>query len=290
MIKRIFDFSLALSGLLLVSPLFLVLPILIKLDSQGPVFFRQARIGKGLQGFSLYKFRTMIQDASQEGGVLTIGNDARITKVGAILRRFKLDELPQLFNILKGEMSFVGPRPEVPSYVEIYRSAYEKVMTVKPGLTDLASLKYMDEAGMLNALPNPREEYEKKILPDKIKLAKWYIKKSSFLFDLAIIMETVLRLIGIRSMLVKIPEDRITTQRTILNQSMVWNKIMEYRRWGIVAFHLGLVGFANYMAFILRFDGQIPSEQHALFVQTIPCQSKTNIHQPQKGKTTQPHR
>jgi lipopolysaccharide/colanic/teichoic acid biosynthesis glycosyltransferase len=193
--KRLFDIVMACLGLLLLFPLLLVVALLIKLDSPGPIFFRQERIGKKLRPFFIYKFRTMVHDASRKGGLITVGADPRITRVGRILRKTKLDELPQLINIVKGEMSFVGPRPEVPRYVELFRQDYEEILNVPPGLTDLASLQYRDEAEVLQRAENPEDEYIKRILPDKIRLAKEYLRRSSLSFDMTLIFRTLVALV-----------------------------------------------------------------------------------------------
>lgn len=198
MSKRIFDIIVSLVGLVLLLPAFVVIAVLIKLDSRGPIFFRQERIGKGLQPFRIYKFRTMVADASHRGGLITFGDDPRITKVGWILRKAKLDELPQLINVLIGDMSLVGPRPEVRRYVELFREDYQQILAVRPGITDLASLRYRDEATILGQATNPEEEYVKRILPDKIALAKQYCWQSSLLFDLGVIMKTIAKLCGCR--------------------------------------------------------------------------------------------
>jgi lipopolysaccharide/colanic/teichoic acid biosynthesis glycosyltransferase len=194
MIKRIFDIAISSLALLLCAPLFLLIAALIKWDSTGPVFFTQQRMGKNFCPFWIYKFRSMVADAPHKGGPITFGKDARITRVGRFLRKTKLDELPQLINVLKGEMSLVGPRPEVPAYVELFRREYEEILQVYPGLTDLASLKYRDEAAILAQSNDPERAYVEHVLPDKIKLAKEYVSKSSFLFDLALILKTPLRL------------------------------------------------------------------------------------------------
>jgi lipopolysaccharide/colanic/teichoic acid biosynthesis glycosyltransferase len=196
MVKRAFDSLIALAGLLCLSPLFLVVAVLVKLDSPGPVFFKQERMGRGFRRFFIYKFRTMIQDAPLQGGPITFGRDPRITCVGRLLRKAKIDELPQLINVLRGEMSFVGPRPEVPRYVELFRSDYQEILQIRPGITDLASLKYRDEASLLGQSGNPEEEYLRRVLPDKIKLAKDYLRGASFCSDLSLILKTLLRLFG----------------------------------------------------------------------------------------------
>jgi lipopolysaccharide/colanic/teichoic acid biosynthesis glycosyltransferase len=189
--KRAFDFVAALLGMTCLSPLFLVIAVLIQLDSRGPVIFKQERIGRGLRPFFIYKFRTMVKDAFTLGSVITVGEDPRITRVGHFLRRTKLDELPQLLNVLKGDMSIVGPRPEVRRYVEAYRQDYEEVLKVRPGMTDLASLKFRDEAAILGTFDDPEDVYLKRILPEKVKLGKAYARGSSLCFDIAVIVRTL---------------------------------------------------------------------------------------------------
>ena len=269
--KRIFDMITAFLGMVVCSPLFVVVALLIKLDSRGPVFFRQARIGKEFHRFYIYKFRTMVHDPPEKGGPLTIGEDARITRVGRFLRRYKLDELPQLINILKGEMSLVGPRPEVPSYVEMFREGYERILTVRPGLTDLASLKYIDEPVLLAQAENPEEEYLERVLPEKIRLASLYVEHASFLFDLAIIVQTLIRLIGVRVVVFDLPELQHHVKKVEASSgAKVRATILKWRRPLIVTLDLGLIVLANYLAFWLRFDGQIPDEQRSLFMQMLP--------------------
>lgn len=196
--KRMLDIFAAAAGLLLLAPLFGAVALVIKLDSEGPIFFRQKRIGKGFRPFWIYKFRTMIAGAPA-ALPLTVGADPRITRVGKFLRRSKIDELPQLFNILKGEMTLVGPRPEVPCYVEAFRHDYQEILSMRPGLTDLASLKYRDEEQLLGQSGHPEEEYLRRVLPDKIRLGKEYIRHSSLLFDLSLIAKTLLKVIFPRS-------------------------------------------------------------------------------------------
>jgi lipopolysaccharide/colanic/teichoic acid biosynthesis glycosyltransferase len=196
--KRLLDIVVSLIGLICLLPLMLLVAVLIKLDSSGPVFFRQERIGRGFRPFQILKFRTMIDNAQTKGRLITLAQDPRITRVGRILRQTKIDELPQLINVLKGEMSFVGPRPEVRRYVELFRQDYAEILTVRPGITDLASLKYRDEAGLLEKAHNPEEEYVTHVLPDKIRLAKDYLQRSSFLFDLSLIFKTLFKLFDYR--------------------------------------------------------------------------------------------
>ena len=198
MTKRAFDILVSVAGLIVLLPLLLLVATAIKLDSSGPVFFRQWRVGRKFRRFGIYKFRTMIDDALDRGLPITVGRDSRITRVGKILRKTKIDELPQLLNVLKGDMSLVGPRPEVPRYVELFRPDYEHILKVRPGLTDLASLKYSDEASILGQSANPERDYVARLLPDKIRLAKEYIQRSSLLFDVKLIVETIIKLFGHR--------------------------------------------------------------------------------------------
>ena len=193
-IKRAFDLVVACLGVVLLAPLLLVVSFLIKLESPGPVLFRQERMGRGFHPFFILKLRTMVQEAPQRGGPITFGADPRITRVGWVLRKTKIDEFPQLLNVLKGEMSLVGPRPEVRKYVEMFRDDYEGILRVLPGITDLASLKYRDEAEILGRAPNPEEEYVARVLPEKLRLAHEYVRRSSLLFDVALILRTVLKI------------------------------------------------------------------------------------------------
>ncbi|UKM63969.1 sugar transferase [Flavobacteriaceae bacterium GSB9] len=194
-IKRIFDILFSAIGLVVLSPLLIIIAILIKLDSKGPVFFIQGRVGKNNKDFNIYKFRTM-RTASDKKGLLTLGNnDSRITKIGYFLRRYKIDEFPQLINILKGDMSFVGPRPELRYYVNFYNEDDMSIFQVRPGITGLASLKYRNEVELLKAAKNPEEFFIKAIIPDKLKFNKEYIKKRNFFFDLKLIGLTVIKVI-----------------------------------------------------------------------------------------------
>jgi len=193
-IKRGFDVLASLTGLVLLSPVLAVVALAIKLTSPGPVFFRQERVGRGFRRFEILKFRTMVPDAPKLGGQLTAGEDPRITRVGRLLRKIKLDELPQLINVLKGDMSFVGPRPEVPRYVEIFRDDYRELLTVRPGITDLASLKYRDESEVLGRSSDPETTYVEQVLPEKIALGKQYLRRSSLWFDVGLIFKTLFRL------------------------------------------------------------------------------------------------
>jgi FlaA1/EpsC-like NDP-sugar epimerase/lipopolysaccharide/colanic/teichoic acid biosynthesis glycosyltransferase len=271
MMKRTFDLFAALVGILVLWPLCVVAAVLIKLDSRGPVFFKQLRVGQGLRPFFIRKFRTMAEDAASNGKLLTIGQDKRITRVGRFLRKYKLDELPQLLNILQGDMSVVGPRPEVPRYVELFRSEYSKILAVRPGLTDLASLKYVDEAAILARSLNPEKEYKNTILPEKIRLAEFYISRSSFLFDLAIIVQTLLCLMKIPVVVCAIPGLSVTPMKLqSVSGATMKGLILKWRRPAIVIFDIGLIVLANYLAFWLRFDGAIPGDATEGFLKSLP--------------------
>lgn len=195
MIKRAGDLCVAALGLLLCSPLLLLAGVAVKLSSPGPVLFRQQRVGRNFQPFLMNKFRTMIVDAPQRGPQVTAGRDPRITRVGHWLRASKIDEMPQLWNVLVGDMSLVGPRPEVPRYVERFRDEYREVLTVRPGITDLASIKYRHEAELLGQATDPERCYVEQVLPDKLALAREYIRRQSLGFDLRIIAGTVLAIL-----------------------------------------------------------------------------------------------
>jgi lipopolysaccharide/colanic/teichoic acid biosynthesis glycosyltransferase len=193
--KRALDLALAGLGVVVLSPILLAAAALVVVDSRGPVFFRQTRVGRDFRRFRIIKFRTMVVDA-ERGGSLSVGADPRVTRAGRYLRRCKLDELPQLFNVIAGDMSLVGPRPEVPEYVERFRADYADILAVRPGMTDLASLKYRDESALLAAAPDPAAEYVRVILPDKIRLGREYVRRSSVLFDLSLILRTLGAVLG----------------------------------------------------------------------------------------------
>ncbi|MFI1743946.1 sugar transferase [Thalassobellus sediminis] len=195
MIKRSFDIVFSIVALLLLFPFLLLVALLIKLDSKGPVLFIQGRVGKHNNDFNIFKFRTM-RLQSQNKGLLTIGNhDSRITRIGYFLRRYKIDEFPQLFNILNGDMSFVGPRPELRYYVNFYNQDDMKIFKIRPGITGLASLKYRNEVELLKSVKNPESFYIKTVIPDKLKYNKEYIKRRHFFLDLKLILITIIKVI-----------------------------------------------------------------------------------------------
>ena len=194
--KRCFDLCLTLPGLILLAPLFLVIMIWIKLSSTGPVFFRQDRVGRCGVCFQIYKFRTMVVDAEKMGSQITVGADKRITKCGSFLRKYKLDELPQLINVLKGEMSLVGPRPEVPRYVAEYPETIRQiVLSVPPGITDLASIEFVDESTLLGNAGDPEKTYIEEIMPIKLGYYLKYVQERNLLLDFKLIIRTVLKIV-----------------------------------------------------------------------------------------------
>jgi len=193
LVKRIFDLICSTLGLIVLSPVLIGIAIKIKTGSDGPVFFKQVRVGQSNKEFKILKFRTMVVDAEKLGKQITVGNDNRITKIGALLRKYKLDELPQLINVFKGDMSLVGPRPEVPRYVQLYNEEQRKVLEVKPGITDLASIRYRDENDLLGGVANPEEFYINTIMPDKLALNLQYINRNNIFFDVYIILKTIIK-------------------------------------------------------------------------------------------------
>jgi len=193
--KLLFDLTFSLIGLIVCLPLLIFITILIKLDSKGSVFFIQKRVGKNFKLFNLYKFRTMVADASQRGLQITADGDPRITRVGRFLRKTKIDELPQIINVLKGDMSFVGPRPEVPKYVEMFRDDYKNILKVKPGITDYAAIEFRNEENVLKKFENPEEGYIKEVLPLKIKLYKKYIEDKNIFSDMKLIVLTLTKIV-----------------------------------------------------------------------------------------------
>lgn len=194
-VKRTFDVVMSSIGLIVLSPFFLIISLLIKMDSKGPVLFKQERVGRYEKNFKILKFRTMVTDAEKKGAQITIGRDSRITKVGHLLRKSKLDELPQLINVFKGDMSLVGPRPEVPKYTQYYNKVQKKIFEIRPGITDYASIKYRDENEILALSSEPEKTYIEEIMVDKLKLNLDYLQKRSLLTDIKIIFGTLYRIV-----------------------------------------------------------------------------------------------
>ena len=190
MLKRAFDIVVALVGLVFFSPLMLIIAVFTKLDSPGPVFYRAPRVGKGGRPFRMYKFRTMAADADKIGPAITVDKDPRITRIGARLRRSRLDEIPQLINVLRGEMSMVGPRPEAPYYVEKYSPGQREVLMVKPGMTGPAQIVFRHEEEVLSNAETLEDEYMNVILPPKLAMDLQYIEQQSLSLDLKILFQT----------------------------------------------------------------------------------------------------
>jgi lipopolysaccharide/colanic/teichoic acid biosynthesis glycosyltransferase len=191
MIKRLFDIISALIGIIILSPFLMIIALLVVIDSRGGIFYRQIRVGKDTRQFNLLKFRTMYADSDRKG-LLTVGmRDNRITRIGYSLRKYKLDELPQLFNVLIGNMSIVGPRPEVPKYVAMYSDEQKKVLSVRPGITDYASIVYANENELLANATDAEDVYVNKVMPSKLKLNLKYIDEMSFTTDIGIILRTI---------------------------------------------------------------------------------------------------
>ncbi len=190
--KRLFDIIFSLIGLIAGLPILLFVALLVKLDSNGPIFYRGVRVGKNGKAFRMFKFRTMVVNADKIGGPSTASDDPRLTKVGNFLKKYQLDELPQLIDVLMGNMSLVGPRPEVPFYVDMMTKEEKKIiLSVRPGMTDLASLWDFHEGEILKGSSDPEKTYQEKIRPEKIRLQIKYVKERSFLGDIKIIMQTV---------------------------------------------------------------------------------------------------
>ncbi|MCE5262693.1 MAG: polysaccharide biosynthesis protein [Deltaproteobacteria bacterium] len=238
--KRIFDLFWTIAGLLLLWPLFAVIALLVKLDDGGPVFFRQERIGYRGKTFRMWKFRTMVVDAEQHGLPLTIEEDPRITRIGRRLRRYKLDELPQLINVLRGDLSLVGPRPEVAKYVALYTEEQRRVLNLIPGITDPASMKYENENAVLAKSADPETAYIREIMPDKIRINLDYGANPSLFHDVLIITRTVFPFSRNKHFYIMVAVDAL------------------------------LVFLSYILAYLLRFDMGIPAEEWTRIVQTLP--------------------
>jgi lipopolysaccharide/colanic/teichoic acid biosynthesis glycosyltransferase len=228
MTKRLFDILVSFAGLVVLAPVFLVIAVAVKLDSPGPVFFRQVRVGRHGRPFRIYKFRTMRSDPVGAGPEITVGQDARITRVGGFLRRWKLDELAQLIDVLRGTMSLVGPRPEVPRYVEHYSQERRgHVLSVRPGITDFASLRFRNESEVLARAENPEREYVEVILPEKLQFAANYVDHSS--------LSTDLRALGLTLRTVLLPDSAKRRVRRIVSNLAFWRwveaRLTDASRW-----------------------------------------------------------
>lgn len=189
-LKRIYDVIFSATGLFVLMPVFLVIAVLIKLDSPGPVFYTQARVGKDRKWFKIYKFRKMHANVGNRGSKLTLADDQRLTRIGSFLRKTKMDELPQAWNVLKGDMAVVGPRPETPNYVRYYNQEHYDVLKVRPGITDYASIYFIDEGSLFQKVADPETYYVETIMPQKIQMNMMYIRDMSFTTDMKIIFLT----------------------------------------------------------------------------------------------------
>ena len=194
MLKRIFDITLSLFGLIILLPFMLIIAILIKIDSKGSVFFKQIRVTKNGKEFKIFKYRTM-RVGSDKYSQITVGKDGRITKIGSFLRKYKLDEIPQLINVLIGDMSLVGPRPEVPKYVALYTDEQKEILKVRAGITDYASIEFSDENDLLASEEDPEKAYIEKVMSRKIELNKKYLSEISILTDIKIILLTIKKIL-----------------------------------------------------------------------------------------------
>ncbi|HOZ83344.1 MAG TPA: sugar transferase [Bacteroidia bacterium] len=194
--KRCFDIIVSLIAIIILLPILLLIALWIKIDSRGSIIYKQIRVGKGGRDFGIFKFRTMHPDSDIKGLLTVGGRDPRITNAGYLLRKYKLDELPQLFNVLKGDMSLVGPRPEVRKYVSRYSDEQLKVLSVKPGITDFASIHYSNENEILAKSANPEQTYVQEIMPHKLALNLKYIQEASLMTDLKIIAATVMKIVS----------------------------------------------------------------------------------------------
>ena len=251
--KRTFDIAASLVGLILLAPIFAAVALLLKLSGRGPVFFVQERVGRNFRPFRIYKFRTMVVGAEGMGPGVTASGDPRVTRLGRILRKTKVDELPQLFNVLRGDMSLVGPRPELPQYVSLFQEEYAEILTVRPGITDLASITYRDESPLLAESLDPEEQYVRVILPEKLRLAMEYVARSSFLYDLKLIFMTIVTL--------AYPGKSIDRS---------FNSLAAHRYPVAAIVQSALLILAQYGAFLILYDGRIPEKEFRLFLTTAP--------------------
>jgi lipopolysaccharide/colanic/teichoic acid biosynthesis glycosyltransferase len=250
--KRLFDITFSLAGLIILSPLFAIFYLLVKISGPGPALFVQKRIGMGFRPFYLYRFRTMLTGVSRVGRPVTTRGDIRVTRIGRFLRRTKLDELPQLFNVLKGDMSLVGPRPELRRHVSKYRKDYREILKVRPGITDVASFTYMDEEGILKDKKDPEEYYINVLLPERIKHAKAYVRKAFIVHDIKLIIFTMFTIIYPKYTIIRLID-----------------RLGFYRRPIVVGIQVLIFIFSNYLAFMIRFDGSVPESAFALFLKFI---------------------
>ncbi len=278
--KRLLDVFISFSGLVLFAPLLAALAVLVRLSSRGPVLFRQERIGRGFEPFFIYKLRTMRQGSEKLGLGVTFNGDMRITRAGKFLRKYKLDELPQLFNVLKGDMSLVGPRPELRKYVEMFKEDFRTLLAVRPGITDPASVRYLEEEAMpLTA--NSEDIYINRILPEKIRLSKDYIREGSVMKDIMIIFRTVFKSWAKRDKTAKETsatgkgpggkeKTKTADSAPAVPYSLIRNIIIEHRQFMFAVILVVQTTLANYLAFVLRFEAVLPPLNLRQFLAYLP--------------------
>jgi lipopolysaccharide/colanic/teichoic acid biosynthesis glycosyltransferase len=250
MLKRSFDILLSLIGLILLCPFFLLITVLIKLDSKGPVFYRQVRIGKNGIPFKMFKFRTMMETEHWVGPALSPKNDPRVTTLGAILRRAKINEFPQLVNVLLGDMSFVGPRPEVPEFVELYTDEQQKVLSVRPGIVGPSQIHMRNEEELFAEGVDPKEYYINYILPKKLRIDLKYVHNGSLKKDLTCLLQGI----------------RITLTGAITKRHLFENA----EQIGLFICDIFLCAFSYCLAYFLRMEGQIPAVEKTILLHTLP--------------------
>jgi FlaA1/EpsC-like NDP-sugar epimerase/lipopolysaccharide/colanic/teichoic acid biosynthesis glycosyltransferase len=258
--KRAFDLVAAVLGLLLLWPVFLVFAAFIKSEDGGPVLFRQQRVGRELKVFNILKFRTMCVDAADKGPAITLRDDGRVTRIGRFLRRTKLDELPQLWNVLRGEMSLVGPRPEVPRYVDLFRAEYTEILRLRPGITDPASIRFRNENDLLDDSEDAERAYIEQILPEKLRLSRNYMRNASVAWDLRLVVTTLLSL--------------FYPART-LERVVDWT--IPIRFWVGFAIQAAALLAADVLALLLRFDGHVPAAEQLTFLRVLPWVLATQV-------------
>ncbi|HXS83346.1 MAG TPA: SDR family NAD(P)-dependent oxidoreductase [Methylomirabilota bacterium] len=251
--KRALDVVLSALGLAVLWPAFLVFAALIKAEDGGPVLFRQQRVGRNLKTFFILKFRTMRVDAAESGPAITVRGDDRVTRAGRLLRPLKLDELPQLWNVLVGDMSLVGSRPEVPRYVDLYRAEYTEILKIRPGITDPASIRYRDENQLLDRAEDAERDYVERILPEKLRLSRHYTRNASVGWDIQLVITTLASLFY---------------PARAVEHVVDW--LTPFRFWVGFAVQVAALAVANILALLLRFDGHVPSTEQAMFLRVMP--------------------
>ncbi|HEV8479155.1 MAG TPA: polysaccharide biosynthesis protein [Candidatus Eisenbacteria bacterium] len=251
--KRLFDIVMSGAGLIVLAPILLIVAAAVKLSDGGAVLFKQERAGRSMKPFRIFKFRTMVEDADRVGPAITSAHDDRITPLGAFLRRSKLDELPQLFNVLRGEMSLVGPRPELLPFVRLYENDFKDVLRVRPGITDVASITYRNESDLLGESGAAEDHYVKRVLPDKLRLSKNYVERASFLYDIKLLCQTVLILLWPSK-----PMERLFARLGRFHGALT----MAVQ--GLIAI------VANVAAFWLRFEGPPPADVREVAARALP--------------------